>query len=83
MLIFLIFQAKIVLLGCKDGSVIKSTYALAEDLGWIPSSHMVTRSQLSLTLVLGETRSSSDFPGDQAHMWATYIQADRTLIHTK
>lgn len=46
--------------GWKDGSVVKSTVVLLEDLDLIPSTHMFG-SQLSVSTVLGDPASSSDF----------------------
>lgn len=55
--------------------------ALPDDWSLILSNHMVVQS--FITHGPWDQTHSSDLWGHETHMWCTYIQAGKTLTHTK
>ena len=59
---------------------LRALAALAEDLGSVPSTHTVVHNHLKLHF-WGNMVSCSDFCEHQTHVWSTYADAGKTVIH--
>lgn len=68
--------------GWRDGLAVMSTYCSCGLLK-PDSQRSYGGSQLSVTPLQGDPRSSSDLCGHQGCRWWTYICADKTLTHIK
>lgn len=64
----------------RDGSVLSTHAALAEDLSFILRIHMVSHNHL--TPVVGDLTTSSNLGGHQTHVQCTYIHVCWQSIHT-
>lgn len=67
---------KMSLLRWRNGLALKSTYALVEAQGSIPSTTWPSKIP-----VLEDLMPSSDLLGQQEHAWCTHVHAGKTFLH--